>query len=132
LRVVLTTILGYLFALPLPHLLGIAPRWGVAGLTISAGISSWVEFTLLRRALNKRLGQSGLPAEFLAKLWAAALLAAAAAWGVHRALGPRSPIPLALVVLGMYGAIYFAATLLLKLPEAQSVFRRARISVGGV
>jgi putative peptidoglycan lipid II flippase len=132
LRVALTTILGYLFALPLPHLLGIAPRWGVAGLTISAGISSWVEFTLLRRALNKRLGQSGLPAEFLAKLWAAALLAAAAAWGVHRALGPRSPIPLALVVLGMYGAIYFAATLLLKLPEAQSVFRRARISVGGV
>ena len=132
LRVVLTTILGYLFALPLPHLLGVAPRWGVAGLTISAGISSWVEFTLLRRALNQRIGQSGLPAEFLAKLWAAALLAAAAAWGAHRALGPRSPIPLAVVVLGIYGAIYFAATLLLKLPEAQSVFRRARRSVGGI
>jgi len=130
LRVVLTTILGYLFALPLPHLLGIAPRWGVAGLTISAGISSWVEFTLLRRALNKRIGQSGLPVEFLAKLWAAALLAAAAAWGVHRALGPRSPIPAAVVILGIYGVIYFAATLLLQLPEAQSVFRRARNSVG--
>jgi len=35
-RVLLTTILGYLSALPLPRLLGIEPRWGVAGLTISA------------------------------------------------------------------------------------------------
>jgi len=89
-----------------------------------------VEFTLLRRALNKRIGQSGLPAEFLAKLWAAALLAAAAAWGVHHALGQLSPIPAAVVILGIYGVIYFAATLLLQLPEAQSVFRRARNSVG--
>src|SRR5208282_4673250 len=45
-RVVLTTILGYLSAVPLPHLLGIDQRWGVAGLTISAGISGWVEFLL--------------------------------------------------------------------------------------
>ena len=37
-RVVLTTVLGYLFAIPLPRLLGIAQLWGAAGLTISAGI----------------------------------------------------------------------------------------------
>src|SRR5208282_6905595 len=51
-RVLLTTILGYVSALPLPRLLGIAPRWGVAGLTISAGIASWVEFTLLQRGIR--------------------------------------------------------------------------------
>jgi putative peptidoglycan lipid II flippase len=132
LRVALTTLLGYLFALPLPHLLGIAPRWGVAGLTISAGISSWVEFALLRRTLNRRIGESGLAARFLAKLWAAALLAAAAAGGVRHALGQRAPIPAAVVVLGIYGVLYFAATLLFRLPEAQSLFRRARSSVGQV
>jgi putative peptidoglycan lipid II flippase len=126
LRVVLTTILGYLFALPLPHLLGIPARWGVAGLTISAGISSWVEFVLLRRALNRRIGASGLPAAFLAQLWAAALLAAAAAWTVHHAIGARSPISAAILILGIYGALYFAVTLLFRLPEARSLFTRAR------
>ncbi len=126
LRVILTTILGYLFALPLPHLLGFQPRWGVAGLTISAGISSWVEFTLLRRALNRRIGASGLPINFLAQLWAAALIAAAAAWTVHHAVGPRSPIPVAILVLGIYGGLYFAAALLFRLPEARSLFGRAR------
>ena len=60
-RVLLTTLLGYLAALPLPHLLGIEQRWGVAGLTISAGIASWVEFTLLQRGLRRRIGQVGVP-----------------------------------------------------------------------
>lgn len=130
LRVILTTILGYLFALPLPHLLGIAPRWGVAGLTISAGISSWVEFALLRRALNRRIGPSGLPFNFLAQLWAAASFAAAAAWTVHHAIGPRSPIPVAILVLGIYGVLYFAATMLFRLPEARALFGRAKHAVG--
>src|SRR5207247_3758080 len=37
-RVALTTVLGYLFAIPLPFLLGLAPICGAAGLTASAGI----------------------------------------------------------------------------------------------
>ena len=60
-RVVLTTGLGYLCAIPLPRWLGIDPRWGVAGLTASAGIAGWVEFTLLRQPLNRRIGATGLP-----------------------------------------------------------------------
>ena len=67
LRVILTTVLGYLSAIPLPHVLGIESRWGVAGLTISAGISSWVEFALLRRTLNRRIGATGLPPVYLVK-----------------------------------------------------------------
>jgi putative peptidoglycan lipid II flippase len=129
-RVILTTLLGYLFALPLPHLLGIQPRWGVAGLTISAGISSWVEFALLRRALVQRIGPSGLSAIFLAKLWAAALAAGAVSWAVHRALGQLSPIPAAILILGIYGALDFAITLLLRLPEARALFSRAKHAVG--
>ena len=52
-RVALTTALGYLCAIPLPPWLGIEPRWGVAGLTASAGVAGWVEFALLRRTLNR-------------------------------------------------------------------------------
>src|SRR5438067_2659521 len=54
-RVTLTTTLGYLFAIPLPPMLGIDPKWGVAGLTVSAGIAGWIEFALLRRTLNRRI-----------------------------------------------------------------------------
>jgi len=120
-RVLLTTILGYLSALPLPRLLGIEPRWGVAGLTISAGIASWVEFTLLQRGIRRRIGQVGVPLAFLAQVWFAALLAAAASRSLLHALGPRGPILLAVVVLGVYGLVFFAVSLALKLPEAQSM-----------
>jgi putative peptidoglycan lipid II flippase len=125
LRVILTTVLGYICAIPLPHLLGIEPRWGVAGLTISAGVASWVEFTLLRRTLNGRIGRTGLPKDYLAKLWIAALGAAAVGWTIHHYFLHHSPILAAVLVLGPYGAVYFAATAALQLPEARSLFARA-------
>lgn len=124
-RVILTTVLGYLCAIPLPHMLGIEARWGVAGLTISAGVSSWVEFALLRRTLNRRIGRTGLPYGFLARLWAAALIAAAVGWGIRHFLGNFSPIPLAVFALVPYGIIYFAATAMLGLPEAREFIGRA-------
>ena len=130
-RVALTTVLGYLCALPLPRSLGVEPRWGAVGLTVSAGIASWVEFTLLRRGLNSRIGRSGLTADYLAKLWGSALVAAAGGWAIHHFVGRHAPqtsrglILLAVAVLIPYGVIYFAATLLLGLPEARSFFGRA-------
>ncbi len=120
-RVVLTSALGYLAALPLPRLLGIEPRWGVAGLTISAGIASWVEFTLLQRGIRRRTGHVGLPISFLIQVWIAALLAAASARGLLYVLGPRGHILLAFLVLGLYGIAFFAVSLALKLPEARSM-----------
>lgn len=128
LRVILTTILGYLSALPVPRALGIDPRWGVAGLTISAGIASWVEFALLRHALNRRIGATGLAPSFLGKLWLSALLASACGWSIHHFLPLRSAVLAAILVLIPYGVIYFAVTLALRLSEArtfcQSVLRR--------
>ncbi len=64
-HVVLTTVLGYLCALPLPRYLGIDPKWGVVGLTGSASIAAWIEFVLLRRSLNRRIGRTGLPLGYL-------------------------------------------------------------------
>jgi putative peptidoglycan lipid II flippase len=122
-RVILTTVLGILCAFQLPHLLGIAARWGAAGLTISAGVSSWVEFALLRRALNRRIGQTGLPLEYLAKLWGAALVAASAGIGIRHFFGLHSPILVAVVVLGPYGLVYFAVILMLGLDEARGFLR---------
>jgi putative peptidoglycan lipid II flippase len=129
-RVLLTTLLGYLAALPLPRLLGIEPRWGVAGLTISAGIASWVEFTLLQRGIRRRIGQVGVPLAFLAQVWVAALIAAAVARGILIAVGHRGPILLAAIVLSVYGILFFGVSTLLKLPEARSMVGALRRRAG--
>ncbi len=121
-RVILTTVLGYLSAIPLPHLLGIESRWGVAGLTISAGISSCVEYALLRRTLNRRIGATGLPSIYLAKGWGAALVAAGIGRALLLAVGHRNPILVAIVVLGPYGIAYFAGAAALGLPEVRALF----------
>lgn len=123
-RVTLTTLLGYLFALPLPIALGINPKWGVAGLTASAGIAGWIEFALLRRTLNRRIGKTGLAAGYVIKLWLAALVAAGIGWGLKLLLGDLHPIPLAAIVLGGYGISYFAITLALGISASQAVVGR--------
>jgi putative peptidoglycan lipid II flippase len=130
-RVALTTVLGYLFAIPLPPALGIEARWGVAGLTISAGIASWLEFVLLRRTLNRRIGHSGAPPAYLVRLWVSALLAAAAGLGIHHFLAVRSSDSRALIfhaiyVLGPYGVLYFVLTMAFGLTEAREGLKRGR------
>src|SRR6266498_2735384 len=123
-RVTLTIILGYLFAIPLPPALGLNPKWGVAGLTASAGIAGWIEFALLRRTLNLRIGQTGLAFRFMGRLWLGATAGAAAGWALKLLLPSVHPIPQAAIVLGAYGLIYFAATSLMGIPEALVVVRK--------
>jgi putative peptidoglycan lipid II flippase len=123
-RVGLTTVLGYLCAIPLPRWLGIDGIWGTAGLTASAGVAGWVETLLLRRTLNARIGPTGLPAAFVMKLWMSALAGAAVAWAVKLAIPAVHPIVGALLILTPYGVVYFALTVLLGVPEGMAVIRR--------
>ena len=129
-RVTLTTVLGYLFAIPLPPLLGLDPKWGVAGLTASAGIAGWIEFALLRRTLNKRIGQTGLTLKYVARLWLAAGVGAGLGWVIKLAIGQRHPVIVAAAVLVPFGLAYFAVTALLRVPEAGAVIRRGLRIVG--
>ena len=123
-RIVLTTVLGYLFAIPLPRWLGIPAYWGTAGLTASAGIAGWVEMLLLRSTMNGRIGKTGLPADYVARLWGSALAAAGVAWAVKLAIPIFHPIVMAVLVLGPYGVVFFAMTFALRIPEAASAFSR--------
>jgi putative peptidoglycan lipid II flippase len=108
-RIALTTVLGYLCARPLPHWLGIDLRWGVAGLTASAGVSGWVEYVLLRRALAGRIGAEPVGVGYLTRLWMSAVFAAAVAWAIKLAIhGIRDPKLRAIATLIPYGAIYLA------------------------
>jgi putative peptidoglycan lipid II flippase len=136
-RVVLTTILGYLFALVLPPLLGIDRRLGAAGLTASAGLAGWVEFFLLRREMDKRIGQTRLIPARMARLWGAAIGAAILPWIYKVAVDRVSPMfsahenavntkLTALLLLALYGLTYVAITAAFKIPEAANVIDRGK------
>jgi putative peptidoglycan lipid II flippase len=105
-RVALTTALGYFCAKPLPPMLGLDQKWGVAGLTASAGVSGWVEYLLLKQALSRRIGPAGAGAGYIARLWAAALAGAASAWAIKLSLPPLHPIVTACAALVPFGLVY--------------------------
>ena len=124
-RVVLTIVLGYLFALQLPRLFGLDDRWGATGLTASAGIAAWVEFTLLRRAAERRIGRVEFSARYLVPVYTGAIVAAAAARGAKLYLFgalPRLVSGVATVIV--YGAVYLAVTRTLGVAEAIALLGR--------
>ena len=129
-RVALGASLGALFAFEGPRLLGLPPRYGLAGLTLGAGLAGWVEMLLLRRALNARVGKTGLPASFSLRVWGAALGAAAAGFGVKVAAGALGPVLLGALVCGTFAAAYCALALLFRVPEASALSGTIRRRLG--
>lgn len=136
-RVILTTGLGYFFALVLPGLLGVDAKLGAAGLTASAGLAGWVEFYLLRRELDRRIGRTRLVPSRMARLWGSAFAAAAIPWA-YKVAGDRGALILtlhdtvvkskfvALVLLCAYGLTYLGLTAAFGIPEARNVFDRGK------
>jgi putative peptidoglycan lipid II flippase len=123
-RVLLSVMLAYLFAFELPKLLGINRAWGIVGLTLASSMAAWVEFALLRRSMNNRIGRTGLKIDYMMKLWAAALAGAAIAWGIKIAIGRIHPVVDAVLVIGPYGLIYFGVGWLLGVQEVKGLLRR--------
>jgi putative peptidoglycan lipid II flippase len=123
-RVILTGVLGYLFAFPLPRLLGL-PAWtGAVGLTASAGMAGWVEFLLLRRSITSRIGPTGIPLPALLRLWAAGLLAGSAGYGVLQLLDPARHMIRGVAALAVFSLVYGLVTLALGVPEARALVGR--------
>ncbi|MBS1815091.1 MAG: murein biosynthesis integral membrane protein MurJ [Acidobacteria bacterium] len=113
LRVALTIALGYFCALHLPRRLHIDQHWGVAGLTLSAGVAGWIEFSLLRHALHARIGVVPSSAKRTVLLWATAIFAAAIAFGAKHIIPLHRPRLLGPCVLIIFAAAYFLASTLL-------------------
>jgi putative peptidoglycan lipid II flippase len=131
-RVALTTVLGVVFAFGVPRALHLDAHWGAAGLSASAGMAAWVEFSLLRSTLNARIGVTGLPARFVITLWGLAVVSAALAVAVQRATGGWGRMTAGVVVIAVYGVAYIGGALVLRVPEVHGIIggfaRRMRIS----
>jgi putative peptidoglycan lipid II flippase len=89
-----------------------------------------VEFALLRRALARRIGLTGIPAGYLARLWGSAAAAAAVAWGAKLLIGVRYPVVAGVAVLLPYGLVYFALTSSLGLEESRAALAGIRRRLG--
>jgi putative peptidoglycan lipid II flippase len=139
-RVALTAALGWIFALPLRPLLirllelanvpiplvgGNTRAIGGIALTATAGIAGWLEFALLRRSLSRRIGHARIPPSYLVRLWSSAIIAGILGAIINIYLWHRlPPIPNGIVVCGVFGAIYFGATIALGVPEARATLSR--------
>ena len=90
-----------------------------------------MEFSLLRRYLARRIGTIALPPVFLLKLWITAFAAAVLGFALKRTLGTAHPLPLAVVVLGLYVALYGGITYLWGIEESRNtvlmVLKRLRL-----
>jgi putative peptidoglycan lipid II flippase len=123
-RVSITAALGWAIALPIRQALGWPPAYGAAGLTATAGLAGWIEFLLLKRGLERRIGRVAAGAGAVARVWVAALVGAVPAFALHRLWPMRHPVVQGVLVLGLYGLGYLGCALLLRIPEARGVLRR--------
>lgn len=147
-RVALTGVLGYLFALPLRPLLVDALRFahvplpliggseaplGAIALTATAGVAGWLEFALLRHSLSKRIGDVRVSTSYLAQLWASAIAAGVVAalfnLYVMARIGPYLPRFLphvrdGAIVCGIFGVVYFVVAMAVGVPEARATIGR--------
>jgi putative peptidoglycan lipid II flippase len=130
-RVALTGLLGLALMLPLEQVRLRGIPLGVVGLALGSGISSWIEWGLLRRSLGLRLGTIGAGRGPLIRMLAAALIAALMALGIGAVLPPLSPIVRGALILTPFGVIYFLMGHLLGLTEARSALGRIRQRLGG-
>lgn len=126
-RVVSGVALGYVLAIVVPRALGVPPLWGAAGLTAASSVAGWLELLLLRRQLNARLGWTGLPVSYVARLLVGVAAGAAVAWGVRLAVPVFHPWLMAGLILGPFGVVYFATTWWFGLPEASALMTRLRL-----
>lgn len=126
-RVFFTTLLGIFGAFYLPAILGVDPKWGTTGLTFTAGFAGWIEFYLLRHTLNKKIGGTGLAISFQGKLWGAASLSAIVAFVTKLLLNDFGHVILrAVIVLGIYGVLYFVLGYMFKVEQAQELLVKVR------
>ena len=117
---------GALLALYAPRVLGIAPRWGAAGITIASGLGAWLELALLRSALRRAARNSAAShGRGAATLGAVPRWRRWLAWGVKLLVGAAHPWVVAALVLGTFAVAYVVITTIANVDEARALLARA-------
>jgi putative peptidoglycan lipid II flippase len=145
LRVGLGVALGYYAVRVLPRQLGLPAHLGAVFITLTTGVTAWLEMESLKRALSRRLGEMPGVAAQLGKVGVAALIAGAATlgakawltatygastgaaseWGGTVLPPPALPIfPVSVGLLMLFGVVYGVAAVALGVPQARGIVSR--------
>lgn len=130
-RVALTAAAGWAFALPVRHAVGYSAEWGAFGLTSSAGFAAWIEFLLLRRWLEARIGKIAMPTRLGMTALAAASVAGGAGFWLSRMLHLIAfPTWLgSFAAIAVFALIYLGGTAAADIPEARALLGTVRRAI---
>jgi putative peptidoglycan lipid II flippase len=92
---------------------------GPVGLALGAAAGAWLEWTMLRAGLVRRIGDVGAGRGEFLRMFGSALVAAAAGTGVRIAVGGLHPVAVAALVVAAFGVVYMAVARLSGLSEAR-------------
>ncbi len=106
LRVGLAVVIGLTLMFPADRIGFSTLRLGAAGLALGSTAGAWLEYTLLRRALRRRIGRHGASTRSVLHLVLAAALAGLAGVLVQLWMPPVHPVPTALATLLPFGLVY--------------------------
>jgi len=120
-RVATATMLGLAMAFWLPSATGISERWGIVGLAAGSAMAAIIEYSMLKRGINRRLGRIGLSPGFLMLVWLAALSAAMVVTLTRPTLVRLHPVAAAGIAVPTYGLVYLIVTRACRIPEANVV-----------
>ena len=147
LRVVLSAVLAYVSVRYGPGWFGVPVEIGAVGITATTGFAAWLEYLLLRRALARRIGRTGIPVRQLLWFWGSALAAGGLAllgktwmtarvgpdpaltrfWGWQVLPAPAlSPILVAALLIPVFGGVYLGLTALGGASQLRNVISRLR------
>ncbi len=125
-RVAFAAVVGITGAVVAAPRLGWDPRYGIVWLLLASSLAAWVEWTLLRRHVVRRIGAGTSAVGRVLRVWGAAALAAAVALAVASFLG-SAPLPEWFrhgLVLGVYGTAYIGLAHLLGVFDGRAMLRR--------
>jgi putative peptidoglycan lipid II flippase len=147
LRVVLSAVLAYVSVRYGPGWFGVPVEIGAVGITATTGFAAWLEYLLLRRALARRIGKTGIPVHRLLWLWGSALVAGSLAlagkvwltsragpapsvmrfWGWQMLPAPAlDPVLVAALLIPVFGGVYLGLTALGGASQLGNVLSRLR------
>ncbi|HEX6693261.1 MAG TPA: murein biosynthesis integral membrane protein MurJ [Longimicrobiales bacterium] len=124
-RVIIAGVLGAALMFPFDRIhVNSELALGAAGLGLGSSIAAWYEWWTLRRTLGGKVGHVGAGAGILTRMFAAAIVAAAAGRAIAQFAPIDSPLMRAVVVLPPVGLLYLLLTGLAGVPQSRRLVNR--------
>lgn len=123
-RVLISTVFGYLMVTKMHEWIGFDHKWSAIALVGASGISGWIEFVLIEKALSKKIGRFYLDFGNIKLIIVSALLSGAIASLTRFFISSNYPLLRGAFGLGIFSMSYGLVSLYFKIPQAIRIWNR--------